>query len=68
MNQFFCDNLQVLREHLRDESVSHIYPDSPFNSKRDYNVLFTIKGYGIDARITALKTRGLGANRRHKTR
>ena len=41
MNQlFFGDNLQVLRDHLAPESVDLIYLDPPFNSKRDYNLLF----------------------------
>ena len=30
----------VLREHIQDESVDLIYLDPPFNSKRDYNLLF----------------------------
>jgi adenine specific DNA methylase Mod len=41
MNQlYYGDNLQVLREHIADESVDLIYLDPPFNSKRDYNLLF----------------------------
>jgi 16S rRNA G966 N2-methylase RsmD len=40
MNQlYYGDNLQVLREHIADESVDLIYLDPPFNSKRDYNLL-----------------------------
>ena len=31
---YYGDNLQVLREHIADESVDLIYLDSPFNSKR----------------------------------
>jgi adenine specific DNA methylase Mod len=37
---YFGDNLQVLREHIADESVDLIYLDPPFDSKRDYNLLF----------------------------
>ncbi len=37
---FYGDNLQVLRGHIADESVDLIYLDPPFNSKRDYNLLF----------------------------
>ena len=37
---YFGDNLHVLREHVRDASVDLIYLDPPFNSKRDYNLLF----------------------------
>ncbi|HQO20713.1 MAG TPA: hypothetical protein PLA03_10170 [Acidobacteriota bacterium] len=35
---YFGDNLHVLREEIKDESVDLIYLDPPFNSKRDYNV------------------------------
>jgi site-specific DNA-methyltransferase (adenine-specific) len=53
---FFGDNLQILREHVRDESVDLIYLDPPFNSKRDYNLLFkTPKGHESDAQITAFE-------------
>ncbi|MDR1039506.1 MAG: restriction endonuclease [Deltaproteobacteria bacterium] len=34
----YGDNLQVLRDHVRDESVDLIYLDPPFNSKRLFNV------------------------------
>lgn len=37
---YFGDNLTVLREHVRDESVDLIYLDPPFNSRASYNVLF----------------------------
>src|SRR3954451_22245164 len=37
---FYGDNLDVLREHIRDESVDLIYLDPPFNSQATYNVLF----------------------------
>ena len=37
---YYRDNLQVLREHVKDESVDLIYLDPPFNSQATYNVLF----------------------------
>ncbi len=37
---FFGDNLQVMRERIADASVDLVYLDPPFNSKRDYNLLF----------------------------
>jgi site-specific DNA-methyltransferase (adenine-specific) len=37
---YFGDNLDVLREHIKDESVDLIYLDPPFNSNASYNVLF----------------------------
>lgn len=51
---YFGDNLDILREHVADESVDLIYLDPPFNSKRDYNLLFkTPKGHASEAQITA---------------
>jgi site-specific DNA-methyltransferase (adenine-specific) len=45
MNQlYYGDNLNVLREHIASESVDLIYLDPPFNSKRDYNLLFKSPG------------------------
>ncbi|MBA3342017.1 MAG: site-specific DNA-methyltransferase [Gemmatimonadaceae bacterium] len=37
---FYGDNLDVLRRHIKDESVDLVYLDPPFNSSRSYNVLF----------------------------
>jgi len=51
---YYGDNLQVLREHLTDESVDLIYLDPPFNSNRSYNVLFkTHSGIEAQAQIEA---------------
>ena len=53
---YFGDNLDILREHVADESVDLIYLDPPFNSKRDYNLLFkTPKGHAAEAQITAFE-------------
>jgi adenine specific DNA methylase Mod len=37
---YFGDNLDVLREKVKDESVDLVYLDPPFNSDANYNVLF----------------------------
>lgn len=57
MNQlFYGDNLDVLRESIADESVDLIYLDPPFNSQRNFNVLFkSAKGQQSDAQITAFE-------------
>ena len=57
MNQlYYGDNLQVLREHIGNESVDLIYLDPPFNSKRDYNLLFkSPKGVTSEAQIEAFE-------------
>ena len=53
---FFGDNLNILREHVADESVDLIYLDPPFNSNATYNVLFQEKsGEQSAAQITAFE-------------
>jgi 16S rRNA G966 N2-methylase RsmD len=37
---FYGDNLFILHEHIPSESIDLIYLDPPFNSSRNYNVLF----------------------------
>lgn len=37
---YYGDNLDVLRLHVKDESIDLIYLDPPFKSNQDYNVLF----------------------------
>ena len=47
---YYGDNLDVLREHIGDESVDLIYLDPPFNSNASYNILFkSPAGAGADA-------------------
>lgn len=37
---YYGDNLDVLRKHIPDASVDLVYLDPPFNSNRNYNVIF----------------------------
>ena len=37
---YYGDNLEVMRKYLRNECIDLVYLDPPFNSKRDYNLLF----------------------------
>ena len=37
---YFGDNLQILREYIKDNSVDLIYLDPPFKSGKDYNILY----------------------------
>jgi len=37
---YYGDNLSILKERIKDESVDLIYLDPPFKSNQDYNVLF----------------------------
>jgi site-specific DNA-methyltransferase (adenine-specific) len=53
---FYGDNLTILREYIADESVDLIYLDPPFNSNRNYNVLFKDEsGSESEAQITAFE-------------
>lgn len=53
---YYGDNLDVLRRHVRDESVDLIYLDPPFNSDANYNVLFAAKdGTQASAQIHAFE-------------
>ena len=53
---YYGDNLTILRDEIKDESVDLIYLDPPFNSKRDYNLLFrSPKGHEASAQIEAFE-------------
>ena len=53
---YFGDNLDIMREHIKDESVDLIYLDPPFNSNANYNVLFkTPKGHESVSQIEAFE-------------
>lgn len=53
---WFGDNLDVMRQHVRDDSVDLVYLDPPFNSKATYNILYrTPVGTEEDAQIKAFK-------------
>ena len=53
---YYGDNLKILRDHIKDESVDLIYLDPPFNSNRNYNVLFKDEsGTDSEAQITAFE-------------
>jgi adenine specific DNA methylase Mod len=53
---FYGDNLDILREEISSESIDLIYLDPPFNSSRNYNVLFKDEhGSESEAQITAFE-------------
>ena len=57
MGRLFCgDNLEVLREHVASQTVDLVYLDPPFNSTRDYNVIFRDEsGRRSDAQLVAFE-------------
>ncbi len=53
---YYGDNLKILREYIKGETVDLCYLDPPFNSNRNYNVLFKDEsGKEADAQITAFE-------------
>ena len=53
---YYGDNLEVLRQHIGDETVDLVYLDPPFNSAQSYNVLFaTHDGFRAAAQIKAFE-------------
>jgi len=53
---YYGDNLDILRRFIPDESVDLIYLDPPFNSQRDYNVIFKDEaGRKSDAQMLAFE-------------
>jgi site-specific DNA-methyltransferase (adenine-specific) len=53
---YYGDNLDILRRYLPDAVADLVYLDPPFNSNRDYNVIFRDEsGKTCDARLLALE-------------
>jgi len=45
---YYGDNLEILRKYIPDNSIDLVYLDPPFNSKKDYNILFKENG-GVES-------------------
>ncbi|MCC6328494.1 MAG: restriction endonuclease [Acidobacteria bacterium] len=53
---YYGDNLKILRDYIKDETVDLVYLDPPFNSNRNYNVLFRSEsGAEAESQITAFE-------------
>lgn len=53
---YYGDNLYILRDFIKDESIDLIYLDPPFNSKAAYNILYKEPdGEPSQAQITAFE-------------
>src|SRR5213075_1297708 len=50
---YYGDNLDVLRRHVKDESVDLVYLDPPFNSNANYNLLYEQHGEKAAAQVQA---------------
>ena len=53
---YYGDNLSILRDFVPSDSVDLVYLDPPFNSQRDYNLIFKDQsGNKADAQILAFE-------------
>ncbi|GEM_PF-3038394 len=64
---FYGDNLDIMRQYMADETIDLIYLDPPFNSSRNYNVLYKDEsGAEAESQIVAFEdtwTRFVGVAR-----
>lgn len=53
---YYGDNLEILRRYVPGDSIDIVYLDPPFNSQRDYNVIFKSEaGRRSDAQLLAFE-------------
>ena len=64
---YYGDNLDVLRENIKSESVDLVYLDPPFNSARGYNVLFREHDVESEAQIRAFEDTWIWDTRAERT-
>ena len=67
---YYGDNLDIMRQKLKKDSVDLIYLDPPFNSKRNYNMMYkTMTGYPVSEQEEAFcDTWTLDAEKEEKIR
>lgn len=53
---YYGDNLDIMKEHIKDESVDLIYLDPPFQSGRNYNIIFKPEKDGIKGATSQIET------------
>jgi hypothetical protein len=53
---YYGDNLDILRRYLPDAAVDLVYLDPPFNSNRDYNVIFRDESGNAGGRPNSVRT------------
>jgi site-specific DNA-methyltransferase (adenine-specific) len=53
---YYGDNLEILKRYIPNESVDLVYLDPPFNSDRNFNVIFKNEaGRNTDAQLVAFE-------------
>lgn len=53
---YYGDNLEIMKHHLGDASVDLIYLDPPFQSGRNYNIIFRPESGGVKGATSQIKT------------
>jgi len=53
---YYGDNLEILINNVADESVDLIYLDPPFQSGKDYNIIFKPEKAGVKGATSQIKT------------
>lgn len=53
---FYGDNLDILKHEIWDESVDLIFLDPPFQSGRNYNIIFRPEKDGIKGATSQIET------------
>jgi len=53
---YYGDNLDILKNHIKEETVDLIYLDPPFQSGKNYNIIFQPKTGEIKGATSQIKT------------
>jgi site-specific DNA-methyltransferase (adenine-specific) len=53
---YYGDNLDILKNHIKDETIDLIYLDPPFQSGKNYNIIFQPKTGEIKGATSQIKT------------
>ncbi len=52
---YYGDNLDILKNHIKDETVDLIYLDPPFQSGKNYNQIFQPVAFGVKGATSQIK-------------
>ncbi len=55
---YYGDNLDILKNHIKDETVNLIYLDPPFQSGKNYNQIFQPAAFGVKGATSQIQAFG----------
>ena len=55
---YYGDNLDILKNHIKDETVDLIYLDPPFQSGKNYNQIFQPAAFGVKGATSQIQAFG----------